>query len=275
MTPGESDLGRDKPILRSIATMVLEAAPTDVSVVDVRVGVFYTGVKLSTGHGGMAYTPSEELPLDHSQRHSYMPAAGKLSGMAARDAVKYAFSDNLLESAVGLATVNALAEHRYAVGGGAYRTVLDADGLDLVGVRATDTLTMVGAFPFFIRKLRDQVARMYVTERNLNAFGGYPLTPADRQAEVLEAADIVVVTAAALGNHTLDEILALCRRARAIAIVGPTTPLCPEPMFSRGVTVVGGTHIPDADAMLKVVSEGGTGGHLWLAGAVKVNLMPG
>ncbi len=29
---------------------------------DIRVGVFYTGVVLSSGHAGMSYTPVQEIP---------------------------------------------------------------------------------------------------------------------------------------------------------------------------------------------------------------------
>jgi uncharacterized protein len=264
-------------ILDDLIGTVLESlagSRAGVTVKDIRVGVFYTGVKLSTGHGGVAYTPSEDLPLEHAARHSYMPKAGSLQSLPIADVAGLAHSDNLLESAVGLATVNALAEMRYADGLAACRTIPDADAVDTIGVASTDTVTMVGAFPFIIRKLQGNVARLYVTERNPQAYSHYPLIPAERQEEVLTTADVVLITAETLVNHTLDAILPLCTRARAIALIGPTTPLCPEPLFSRGVTVVGGTHITDSDMMLRVIGEGGTGGPLWARGATKLNLVP-
>ena len=264
--------------LRDILDTVLEPVRTgarQVSVEDVRVGVFYTAVKLSTGHAGMAYCPTEDLPLDHMQRHSYMPRAGRLHTLGVEELAGLALSDNILEASAGLAAINALAELSFDRGWPGARVVADADALDLLGVRPEDTVTLVGAFPFFIRRLQGKVARLYVTERNPQAYSGYPLTPAERQEEALSASDVVVITAAALGNHTLDGILALCGRARSIALVGPTTPLCPGPLFERGVTVVGGTHVVDGDALLHAVGEGGTGGQVWSGGAVKVNLLRG
>jgi uncharacterized protein (DUF4213/DUF364 family) len=276
MTDPSSKPAEAGVVLRDILEAVLEpvrAGGRQVSVEDVRVGVFYTAVKLSTGHAGMAYCATEELPLDHAKRHSYMPRAGRLHTLSVEELAGLAFSENLLESSAGLAAINALAELQYEAGWPGARVVEGADALDLLGVRPADTVTLVGAFPYFIRQLQGRVARLYVTERNLQAHAGYPLLPAERQAEALGESDVVVITAAALGNHTLDGILALCRRARGIAIAGPTTPLCPGPLFERGVTVVGGTHIADGDALLHAVSEGGTGGHVWAGGAVKVNLL--
>ena len=262
--------------LREIFEAVLEpvrAGTRRVGVEDVRVGVFYTGVKLSTGHAGMAYCPTEELPRDHAERHSYMPRAGSLRTLSVEALASLAFSDNMLEASAGLAAINALAELQFDVGWPGARVVADADALDLLGVRPDDTVTLVGAFPYFIRRLQGKVARLHVTERNPEAYTGYPLTPAEQQEAALAESDVVVITAAAIGNHTLDGILALCGRARGIAIAGPTTPLCPGPLFDRGVTVVGGTHVVDGDALLHAVGEGGTGGQVWRGGAVKVNLL--
>ena len=270
--PAETD-GALRDILQSVVEPIRTRA-RQVAIEDVRVGVFYTGVKLSTGHAGMAYTPSEELPLDHAKRHSYMPRAGSLRSLSAEELAGLAFSENLLEAAAGLAAINALAELGFESGWPGSQVIVDADALGLLGVRPDDTVTIVGAFPYFIRQLRDKVAQLYVTERNLQAYTGYPLTPSERQEEVLSASDVVIITAAALGNHTLDGILSLSKRARAIAVAGPTTPLCPRPLFERGVTVVGGTHIADGDALLRAVGEGGTGGQARAGGAVKVNLVP-
>ncbi len=258
MTDPLAKPARTDGALRDIYEAVLESAQAggrQVGVEDVRVGVFYTAVKLSSGHAGMAYCPSEELPLDHGKRHGYMPRAGSLHTLSVEDLAGLAFGGNLLEASAGLAAINALAELGFERGWPGARVVPDADALDLLGVRPDDTVTLVGAFPYFIRQLQGRVARLYVTERNLQAYAGYPLTPAERQEEALSASDVVIVTAAALGNHTLDGILALCRRA-------------------RGIAVVGGTHVVDGEALLHAVGEGGTGGQVWAGGAVKVNLLP-
>jgi hypothetical protein len=40
-------------------------------------------------------------------------------------------------------------------------------------------------------------------------------------------------------------------------LLGPTTPLYPEPFFEEGFTAVMGTRIYDAPTMLRVVSQAG------------------
>jgi len=47
---------------------------------DLRIGVFYTGVVLSTGHAGMSYTPVQEIPeaVCCPRSHKKMPQAGEL-----------------------------------------------------------------------------------------------------------------------------------------------------------------------------------------------------
>ena len=77
---------------------------------DIRIGVFYTGVVLSSGHSGMSYTPVQEIPeaVCCPRSHAKMPAAGALLDYKMTDLMDYAFDDNVLKAAVGIATINAL-----------------------------------------------------------------------------------------------------------------------------------------------------------------------
>ncbi len=77
---------------------------------DVRIGVFYTGVVLSSGHAGMSYTPVQEIPeaVCCPRSHAKMPAAGELLNFQITDLMDYALDDNALKAAVGMAAINAL-----------------------------------------------------------------------------------------------------------------------------------------------------------------------
>ncbi len=77
---------------------------------DIRVGVFYTGVVLSSGHAGMSYTPVQEIPeaVCCPRSHAKMPAAGDLLNFQITDLMDYALDDNALKAAVGIANINAL-----------------------------------------------------------------------------------------------------------------------------------------------------------------------
>ena len=45
-------------ILKAKASLLLDKVTVD----DLVLGIFFTGVKLSTGHGGVAFTPFGEIP---------------------------------------------------------------------------------------------------------------------------------------------------------------------------------------------------------------------
>jgi uncharacterized protein (DUF4213/DUF364 family) len=66
-----------------------------------------------------------------------------------------------------------------------------------------------------------------------------------------------VLSATTLLNHTIDGLLDLCRSAREIALLGPSTPFLPEVFTRHGVTMLSGLQVVDAPHVLRIVSEGG------------------
>jgi len=71
-------------------------------------------------------------------------------------------------------------------------------------------------------------------------------------------------------NDTLDHILAQCTRARAVAMIGPGAACLPQPLFARGVTLLGGSWVRDVPAMLAALREGTS----WSPSAYKFALAP-
>ena len=53
-------------------------------------------------------------------------------------------------------------------------------------------------------------------------------------------------------------------------MVGPTASMLPDAFFRRGVTVIGGVVVTDADRVLNVIAEAGSGYHFFGKGAEKV-----
>ena len=78
-----------------------------VRVEDVRIGVRYSGVVITGGYSGVSHTPLYESP---SSECPTFHDAGKMVGKPSLDVVDMAMSKNVLESAVGVATINALSE---------------------------------------------------------------------------------------------------------------------------------------------------------------------
>ena len=231
---------------------------------DIRIGVFYTGVVLSSGHAGMSYTPVQEIPeaVCCPRSHAKMPAAGELLNMQIAGLMDYALDDNALKAAVGMATLNALSAILLAEDACRYKPSAYGNALDLVEITSEDTVAMIGAFPPFIKRIREITKNLFVIDKNPKVVGKedtFKIESADRLEEIIPQANIIVITGVTLVNHTLGPILELAERATEIVVAGPTASVYPEPLFKRGVTVLGGVRITDAARMIHLIGEAGSG----------------
>jgi uncharacterized protein (DUF4213/DUF364 family) len=114
---------------------------------DVRVGVFYTAVEISTGDVGVAFTPRDlNDTVCCPKTAAGAPPAGHLVGLNAWAVAEFAASPSGLRRAIGVATLNALsaaAIERRGLPDGVLQKGLDA--LDAAEIVADDSVVMVGA----------------------------------------------------------------------------------------------------------------------------------
>ena len=68
-------------------------------------GLFFSGVKLSTGQGGLCFTPVKEIPeaVCCPSSAKAMPFSGKLKGRGVRAYLEDIFSENILRRTLGIA----------------------------------------------------------------------------------------------------------------------------------------------------------------------------
>lgn len=234
------------------------------AVEEVRVGVFYTAVQLSTGHVGVAFTPRGLGDVVCCPRSAASaPPAGRLAGQSAWALAQYATSPVPLRRAVGVAVLNALsslAVDRFGVPGGTLVPGLDA--LQAAGVCPEDRVAMVGAFAPFVRALKGRVADLWVVDQHPAALKddeGSLWRPPDQAEHVLRAATVVLVTGSALVEDGVDLLLEASQGARRVVLAGPTTALWPVPFFRRGVHVLAGIRVLDGARLVRIVGEGGSG----------------
>jgi uncharacterized protein (DUF4213/DUF364 family) len=247
-----------------IKTMNKSLRGRQIKVEDIRIGVFYTAAKLSTGDAGVAFTPRDlEDTVCCPRSAAKMPASGKLKGRKALELLKLANSDNTMQRSVGIAVLNALSALQIKEQGIKEAHVMKgADALDVIEIKAGDKLVMVGAFVPFIKKLKGRSKELYIIDKHPQA-----LKEDERHlwrsptsiAAIMPQADIVIITGSSMVEGGLDELLSACTKAREIILAGPTASAWPEPFFKRGVTVMAGISINDPDKLLQVVSEGGSG----------------
>jgi uncharacterized protein (DUF4213/DUF364 family) len=84
-----------------------------------------------------------------------MPQAGELGGKPAWEVLSYALDKNVLKSAMGVATLNALSQPILERSGNTkYRIVKETDGFDLLEIQPHETVALIGAFGPYIRRLK-------------------------------------------------------------------------------------------------------------------------
>ncbi len=73
-------------------------------------GLFFSGVKLSTGHGGLCFTPVKEIPeaVCCPSSAKAMPLSGKLGGRSVKSYLDDLSHANILRKTLAIATLNAL-----------------------------------------------------------------------------------------------------------------------------------------------------------------------
>ncbi|MEX2722320.1 MAG: DUF364 domain-containing protein [Candidatus Freyarchaeota archaeon] len=221
----------------------------EVRVSEVRVGLEYAGVMLSSGEAGLAHVLRGDSPECET-----LEKAGELQGSSARDLMYLATSRNLISAAIGIATINALSQIAFKSKPNLY-PFTDTDILDLVV--PNDKILMVGYFAPVIPKLLEKTKEITVIEKR-NIPNPMVKVATEEQLEELSIdKDIAIITGSTLVNHTVDNILKHCKEMREVALVGPTASFTPQPLFGRGVTAVMGVKIYNPQKMLEVTSQAG------------------
>lgn len=251
-----------------LITQKCPPALQEVRIEDLVIGIFFTGVKLSSGHAGVAGTPIGEIPEAVCCPTSavQMPQAGDLEGQPISEILKYALDANFLKSAIGVATLNAisqyLVENEGQIGS---QIVEDVDGFDLLEIQTHETVSLIGAFGQYIRRLKMMGNPFFVIEKNPQALRWDEMKYYKSESEmgaVLGNSDVVISTGTAIVNHTIDNILSTIDNRQRMAIIGPTASMIPDAFFKMGAKVMAGVRILDPDLMIKILKQGGSAYHL-------------
>ncbi len=207
-------------------------------IADVRIGLGYTAVRLDDGGCGLAGTVTEGM----NACCTYLETAGELIGADAHTVAKYALAPDPVAATVGMATLNAVFNRDGTSGPDPLR-VLPIDGA---------TVGMVGWFEPFIPEIKRRAAALYVFERRKLAPDVLPDWAVER---LLPTCDVVILTALAFINKTIDHLLELAHGAE-VALIGPTTPMVPT-LSEYGVQHLFGSIVTHPDKVLAIVSQGG------------------
>ena len=184
--------------------------------------------------------------------------ASALEGMAAITVARRYAGTDPVGRALGFAAINALSQRLFAHAG--WTPPPAGDSLGALDPAPGEHLGMIGLFRPLVARVRDTGARLTVLELRPELAGEHQHYRVTIDPAELASCAKVVCTCAVMLNDTLDSVLAACRNARHVAIVGPTAGCVPDPLFARGVAAVGGRRVTDADAFRDAFRQGGKWG---------------
>ncbi|WP_232756663.1 Rossmann-like domain-containing protein [Thauera phenolivorans] len=210
----------------------------------------FCALELDDGSIGLSYV----LLDDSLARLLDGDAAGAVARMDALELARQFVKGGAAERTLGFAAANALS--RTVLDRAGYRPPRGGDSIGGIDPRPGEHIGMIGLFTPLLRRVVDAGARLTVVELEpawAGDFDGYRVT---LDARELEQCDKVLSTSTVLLNDSLDRMLAHCRRARYVALIGPSAGCLPDPLFARGVSAVGGSWIDDGPGMIDALRRG-------------------
>jgi uncharacterized protein (DUF4213/DUF364 family) len=214
------------------------------SVVEVHTCVFWTAVITGPPFScGLASSLKQDSPIEHHKKK--VRDVGKLTNKSTKELSGFAYSDNLLEAAIGMATINSLLTIDESL-------CVEQNAFDVLARKGEGkNIAVVGHYPF-VPKLKALAKNLWVIEKNPKE-GDLPEKAAE---EKLPQADVVCLTGTSLLNKTFDSMIKLCYD-KFVVMVGPTTPLSTV-LFDYGIDVISGSKIIDRKKVIQCISQGAT-----------------
>jgi hypothetical protein len=209
----------------------------------------FCAVELDDGSLGLSF-----VLLGDTLARLREPGAGGIVGLPALELARRYAEGEGVQRTLGFAAVNALTRHLFDRAGYAPPPAQGSIGdLDLA---PDDHVGMVGLFPPLVKQMLATGARLTVIELREDLAGnreGWRVTldPAE-----LAACNKVLSTSTVLLNDTLAAILANCRGAQRVSLIGPGAGCLPDPLFARGVTLLGGSWIVEPEGFKAALASG-------------------
>lgn len=259
-------------LLKETAELVQNYLGSDLEAITVEravFGLFFSGVKLSNGMGGLCFTPVKEIPeaVCCPSSAKAMPLSGKLRGRSVAAYLADLDHENILRKTLAIAALNALSAACWK-GGAAkeYQLQKGVDAFDNVQIPKGGKSVVVGALVPILKKLIAAEAEFKVLEMDNRTLKGKELEhyahPEEASSYIPEA-DLLVITGVTVLNDTLPGLLEMVKPGAQVIVTGPTASMLPDAFFRRGVTLMGGVLVTKPDEVLDIISEGGSGYHFF------------
>lgn len=203
----------------------------------------FAALLLQDGSVGLTYTALDNTLHD---LQTELPALA-LPGTSVAELARLYTSTSVWQRALGLAAINAICQHCLK---DCDTLVTMPDTLPALAAEKTDRIGMVGYFSRIVDPLTTLGIPLTVIELDEQYLRKDSTVEVTLDANRLSNCNKVIITGTTLLNHSLDRMLQYCSNADEIFLLGPSASCLPEPLFDRGVTLIGGFHVTDAENFL-------------------------
>jgi uncharacterized protein len=213
----------------------------------------FAALQLEDGSVGLCYVLLDGL-LERLRADERRHGGSRWAGRAALDVAAALARPPGLEHTVAWAAAQAMGDRLARLAG--WSPPPADDSFAGLAPGPGDHVGLVGLFGPLMDRLVATGARITVLELRSDLAGeraGYEVTLDPTR---LAACNKVLATGTLLLNGTLDAVLQHLGGATRVAMIGPTVGALPDPLFARGVHVVGGTWLEDPAAFVEALREG-------------------
>lgn len=246
----------------------------NLTISDVRIGVYMTAVRLSDGSCGVASTDIESHPPCCKRDRDYGDfTPTKIVGQRLIDLLE---SDKPLKvlDTLKVSSLNAVSMKILSESG--YKVIEDMDPVDLIDLAHHRTVTLVGGFHSYIQRIAATDNKLHVLELDENALRDDQkkfYVPAEEYVKILPVSDVVIITGLTLVNNTIDGLIGAIAPHSQVIVAGPSSSLLPDILFENKVNIIGATKITDTEKAFAVAGEAGSGYHLFRYCARKICIL--
>ena len=163
-------------------------------------------------------------------------------------------SGDMTERAIGLGAIGAITQALFRKSGFQPQDAINPIANLRPGPR--DLIGMVGYFPALVKRLREDGVPLTVLELDEKWVQEEDAFEVTLDPARLRKCNKILCTASTLINDTVDDILRYAEDADYVALIGPSAGCLPDPLFARGIDLVGGSAVTDY-ARLEACCESG------------------
>ena len=162
-------------------------------------------------------------------------------------------SKDLFEKSLGLGCINAISQFIFKRAD--FNLNFTSDSLGLLNIKHNDIVGMVGFFPPLVKLIEKIGSKLIIIEKKEDLVQETNLWTVTLEPNKLKKCNKVLITGTTVLNETIDDILQYCTNATQASIIGPTASFLPDPIFDRGINILGGAFVVDSDSLIRSIQQ--------------------